>query len=882
MIAGPSAIAPERLAAEVRALQARYPEAKVFGVYHPSPWTGPTDLEVEGRTWAIRSGATALAVCEALALNEAEGLVILSAVDQLGLPADVWSRLGGYKLHRLDPWDTLGVLFKADKVAPWLRRETALAIGLLSVVPPAGFAAAPGGVLTPDLAWEEFFRRRFDLPDGRPDLETWLEVAADGQRGPRFRAMAPDLGKAIQRRAAEVGGQLAADLVAALQRGGNISLVAGGLLAEIACGPHAAEEDAVRAAAWLEHELGFEGKLPRTLGLVWAKATGAVMARLDPQRRALAHQIAQDWLGKLDARRLAADSSQLPVGLDARLAILGKGLAELAGGRGDVVAVEGALRAAESHVLAADGDGRDERWRMAVRLARSLAARSGTPAADVAEATRRYMVDGGWSDRAAQALTADEPEPALGAAFAAVLASHRALREKENERFAALLVGWNQAPVVDGEVLGIELVLDRLVRPWASQGPVLFVVLDGMDMAAFEALAEDLERRGWGRVIPEGATRPILSMIPTVTSYARTSLLTGVAAAGAQDAERKGFTSHPAVRPSASLPGAVLFHKGDLLDPTTRQLAEGVRTAIEDKRQRVVGVVINAIDDVVHGGDQLVVSWSVEAIRPLTTLLWDAHAAGRAVLLTSDHGHVRDLGAAARPVPGPDRWHPDDGKALAAGELRIAGPRVQAVVGQSAVVVAWSEALRYGSRKNGYHGGVALPEVVVPFGSFVPMARLMKEGDLPPGWRPAPPRTPAWWSPALTSPALPPPLPPEPVTAFGPLFVGQAPAPAKQTWAERVLASEVYLAQRARVPRPLEDEVIKQALALLQANPAGVPARALAAHLEVPEVRLPGLIQVLQRLLNVDGYMVIANDEATGLVRFDADLAARQFGVGLA
>ena len=51
--------------------------------------------------------------------------------------------------------------------------------------------------------------------------------------------------------------------------------------------------------------------------------------------------------------------------------------------------------------------------------------------------------------------------------------------------------------------------------------------------------------------------------------------------------------------------------------------------------------------------------------------------------------------------------------ATSAGELIIEGGRVDASIG-SRIVVPWSERIRYGSRKNGYHGGISPQEVVVP------------------------------------------------------------------------------------------------------------------------------------------------------------------------
>ena len=69
----------------------------------------------------------------------------------------------------------------------------------------------------------------------------------------------------------------------------------------------------------------------------------------------------------------------------------------------------------------------------------------------------------------------------------------------------------------------------------------------------------------------------------------------------------------------------------------------------------------------------------------------------------------------------------------------LSGGRVMPPNGQLQIVVPWSETLRYGSRKNGYHGGITLQEMLVPI-------TLLTTGNaLPEGLRYAPSTLPAWW-----------------------------------------------------------------------------------------------------------------------------------------
>ncbi len=59
----------------------------------------------------------------------------------------------------------------------------------------------------------------------------------------------------------------------------------------------------------------------------------------------------------------------------------------------------------------------------------------------------------------------------------------------------------------------------------------------------------------------------------------------------------------------------------------------------------------------------------------------------------------------------------------------------------NAVVCAWSEGVRHGARKNGYHGGVSAQEVVVSLSVFTPRKMVLK------GWQMAPAPQPDWWAP---------------------------------------------------------------------------------------------------------------------------------------
>ena len=62
-------------------------------------------------------------------------------------------------------------------------------------------------------------------------------------------------------------------------------------------------------------------------------------------------------------------------------------------------------------------------------------------------------------------------------------------------------------------------------------------------------------------------------------------------------------------------------------------------------------------------------------------------------------------------------------------------------------MLPWSERVRYGSRKNGYHGGATAQETVVPLLVLAPAELTVQ------GYEPAVIPLPFWWDPAVAVPA---------------------------------------------------------------------------------------------------------------------------------
>jgi hypothetical protein len=532
---------------------------------------------------------------------------------------------------------------------------------------------------------------------------------------------------------------------------------------------------------------------------------------------------------------------------------------------------------------------------MACRLARWLRRAAAGPAS-FTEAASRYAANGGFADWARSRVWDGDSQSTVSDVYRILSDRVTEVREQENRRFGALLTEWAALGSSSDAGIPVEEVLSRVVVPLAQHMPVLLLVVDGMSVAVFHELLVDLVAQGWTELAQGDPPRrrPAIAALPTVTEASRASLLCGALRRGSSQMEREGFGRHPGLTALSRLgfPPA-LFHKGDLVDVGGVGLAVAVRDEIARTARQVVGVVINAVDDHLAKGDQLRLRWTCDTIRPLRWLLDAARDAGRLVVLTSDHGHVVDRHTVYRPHETDSlRCRPDDG-APATDEVVLHGPRVLSPWGDR-FIAPWSERVRYGIKQNGYHGGVTPQEVVIPLA-------VLTTGDTEvPGWSELPLSAPAWWD--VSEPERLLETPARPVTApvaarrpvpravpQGELFqpAGVTPAPegvlsaprgSLPSWVDRLLVSPTYTAQKQLVARPaLEDERVRGCLLALDARGGKLTRTALARALGVPPLRLAGLLTALRRLLNVDGYPVLAIDETSDTVELNRPLLETQF-----
>lgn len=865
-------------------------------------WPGPPTITIGGVVIRVVACGSVLAVRDALAGAGDEPLVVLTDRGDDELGSDVRARLLKRRTLTPDRWDAVCRLFGATRLDPRLSGLRWLPDELLAVAPVGGYARVPGGVLTLDAALGALAEQHLGLTDLRPDPAELL-AWADRSDSPGRVVGAPQT--VLDSLVDAIGETVpfAGELFAALRLGPGRDLVAVGLVCGVLYGADPTAQ-AVAAAARLEPRLG-----GRRLSLVAAQAWGVAAGRYLDERlsdlgvRDRILDQAENLLAQIDATELAVRSDYLRVGLRQRLAAAGVALTAaldpaaapptglmmspkvtLGGGSlRPMEAVADAVDAVDAHHLAGLEPRRAETLRLAERLVRWLRQSDGTTGdgpATLAALAVTYRDEFAWAGRARRLVRDGDPVPEVAAAYQAIVATTDDRHAQFNRHFAAALAS-DAVDLTHPGLLGVEHILDRVVAPLAEQAPVLVVVLDGMGWDVWHGLAGDLAARGWARCIDLSGVcdRPAVAALPTVTEVSRASLLAGRLVVGHQINEKAAFAAHPALV-AASRPGKppVLFHKVELAHP--HGLAPAVTDALADMDRRVVACVVNAIDDHLLKGDQVRVDWDVANIHPLGALLESARYAGRAVVVTADHGHQLESQSTARVTEGAgERWRPAAGPAAGSDEVRLAGPRV--LLGGGAVVAPWAEQIRYSaSKRNGYHGGATAQEALVPL-------EVLMTGDPPAGWTLATRPRPMWWyragaavvaaSEAATLSAVP--ALPDPVEAAAPA-AGQVPLFGREptSWIDSLLSSDGLRDARARHPgRSVPDERLRTVLMALDVAGGRLTHAELAQATGTPDGRVRGLVAACARLVNVDGYPVLDDDGQ--IVTLDAALGRIQFGV---
>lgn len=904
-------LSPQQLRSLVEDKWQRDDEALAVGLHVTNAWRGPQEVEFDSFKAQVVHADTVFQVREALLSAEKsnERIVLLTKLRQSDLGNDVIARLARSRLFPIDHWATLSGLFKAKELDRSIC-DTAIAQALLDHRPADGYPPVSAGVLDAGTAWRAICRHVFDMGEREPDLVSLMLWATTRSGETRYAEASEELQASLRKRLIANLGEAADSILRFVENGAGADAVALGVVCQVVFGEQG--DSTLDAAAARMEQFHHNKPIPKLIGRALARAASDAIADLDRKedpRLAQQHlQRADELLRQFRCDDFAYRNRLTLLGYEQQLARFGDQI---------VSAVEGpseeALRLSEerqediaNHRIAKLGRRADQvaRIEMAVRLARWLSQQPACPDT-FPELANCYQKEFSFVDWARESICRGEDEPVLTKAYQKLDQAVLARRESFNLAFAMALANWTSVGSKFLGILGVEDVLSHVVAKIVeSDNRVLFVVLDGMSWAVCHELLTDIRQEHWfegtldeSSVVPS----PVIATVPSVTQYSRATLLSGALTKGDAGVEKRNFEAHTALRQVCDKKHPpVLFHKKEVTEGSRGVVGDDLSKAVLSPNNRVVGVVINAIDDRLSGAQQIRDNWSINRISPLGALLKLARDSGRVVVLTADHGHVwHRPDAQIHHSEVSTRWRPIADN-LHEGEIAITGERVRDEAGQHAVIVPWTETIYYKRQQNGYHGGATPQEMVCPL-IILSDTKLDDERNSHSGLFPCEYQKPEWWSSApaasviVEEPTVIVPVRTGPPTLFDKLAEEDRPSkgprkpvepvqPAVTTttgasaWIERLLSSQAYKDQRAFVRRHApEDEVVRRCLAALDVQGGIMTPAAFSKAADVAAGRLDGLIARIQRLLNVDGYEILTFSRTEHRIELNVTKLKRQF-----
>ena len=831
----------------------------------------PESVRVSHRTVSVRTSSSPLQIRSWATQPRSAPLAVVTGCHNSALGEDLVARAARRKVHTVDRWEIAAELFGAERVTRALAEHTAVADALIDGRPDHGYPKVTSKILDLDTALDELAASLLGL--NAETLDEMIDWAETPQATRAVRDAAAAVVGPIEKRMIDRFGPAVSVVFAALRSGTAVDLTACALACDVI---HDIDQPVADAAIRLEVRFGGH-RLPDE---AFRQLAAAAIDRVHTKRHSEARlsrwrTTADDLLGEMGAIEHAWRSDVLPSGYRQRLSRAAEAIdawRTAPNETGAERAVEDRLHDARRHDQAAKKPHRVERLEMAARLVRRASAAVAEPGT-LTEAVDAYIGDGAWFDLARTFVSQSDPEPAVSSLCDVLTVKADEAAHSRAESNARLLSA--AAHPLHGDNIGVEHILNSIVAPVAAESPTLLVVLDGMGWPSFLDILAQLEQDGWQALRPEAMTQAVaaLAVLPTVTELSRTSLLCGTVRSGDKGSEQRAFCSHESlVGVSSKQRPPRLFHKTDLRQGGLDTVHGEVLDAVGDPANRIVGVVLNNVDERLKDVAPPSGGWRMDDLAPLQDMLDTARSCGRAVVFTADHGHVLERGSVHRPGGGGERWRSTDTGPVSEDEIEVRGPRVLAPDG--AAVLPWAEKLRYGPQRNGYHGGITASEIIVP--------AVVLSADAPDGWKPTAVRPPAWWDPAVAaaesaSKLRPPPSPPrrEAEPREPTLFDAAAMHPATADAISRIMDSAQVSGQMSRLR--LDDQPVAEILRLLDSAGSFVGEHRVAAQAGVPLVRMSRLVSQMQRLLNIDGYPVI--ESRSGEVRFDRKLLETQLGI---
>lgn len=838
----------------------RHPSGGVIGIRAvPDETVTLSSLSAAGHAIEVAACPSTLAVWDAIYSWEGEGwLVILTDRPEEDLGSGTLARFVEHRLLTPDPWEAAMQVFGARTIQRALLAEgkyADLPTQLVAITPFDGWPAAPGGVLTREHVYASVAVKYLGLPLGAdgPGILEWTTRDRAISKVSQLRTTAQDaLTDAVLGWLADQFGPARKPVLHLLQRGRLAEILPTGLALHLL---RAAEIDLTQEAKISEARLS-ERTWPglnltdeelEGLGALCHTTVEELLART--VSRGVGERVLEqtdELLFEVSASAVARRSGLLPSSLDAAYVDLGAAFEHLSDD------IEQLWNQIEHHplstnILARHYGRRKSAAHAGVRIYRWLNQQhQRSPDARLTDHARLQSADDAWADAAINIAATGADTQQLATGLSSVVSKALERRQEHGRAFGRALATEGtsttgqltgaQSP--DGWVWRIEDLAEEVIAPIVRESPTLVILIDGMSTGTATQVLDSVTGGPgkWTEMVPTGSQRraSALAVLPTLTEHSRTSFFCGKVTSGGQSHERTGFDQ---IGRLAGYEHSTLFHKGVLGSSRHGfELADDVANALENTdKHRLVGCVLNTIDDALDRSDPSGTVWDQQLVQHLGPLLDAARKFGRTVIITADHGHVverhSDLQRTEDASSARSRGHQDS---VAAGEVLVSGPRVLAHEGNA--VLAVDENLRYTSKKAGYHGGGSSAETVVPVAVLVP-TQLVKDEQSPlDGWTQAPTQMPTWWELASTGArhfdgAV------EPENqALGQHTFDVFSEPSSPGVGASVVESTVYKNQYKIAGRvSLEDERVAELLDALLAEGKRIGAPAVAALLRIPE-----------------------------------------------
>ncbi len=894
-----AAISPQQLRSLVEDKWQRDQEAPAVGLHVTTAWRGPAEVEFDFGMASVVRADTVFQVREELLNAERQNrrIILLTKLQSADLGHDVVARLARCRLFPIDDWASLCALFRAKELDRSIC-DQAIAQALLENAPADGYPPVSAGILDAGTVWRAVSRHVFEMGESEPDLVGLLLWSTSKSGSARYLNASDELKASVSKRLTGRLGDVADSVLRFIESGASANALALAVVCQVVFGE--GQDTTLDAAAARMEQYHDNKPVSKGVGRTLGRAAQDAIADLDrPEDHRIAQhhlQIADDLLRQFRCDDHAYRNRLTLLGYEQRLARLGEQIVSAieAPSESAIQRCEELQQFIAAHRLAKVGRYQERalRTEMAVRLVRWLS-RPLPSSPAFADLASLYLKELAFVDWARESICRGEEVPDLSKAFQQLDQVVFTRRSEFSQLFAKALVDWTSVGSKFAGICGVEDVLAQVVaKVAAADNRVLLIVLDGMSWAVCHELLDDIRREHWFEATQDGSSLPplpVIATVPSVTNFSRATLLSGKLTNGDQGVEKRNFEDHSALKACCDRKNPpVVFHKKEATEGMRGVVGDDLSKAILSDKNRIVGVVINAVDDFLSKGEQMPMLWTISRISPLGSLLKLARDSGRVVILASDHGHVwhRQDARKLSSETG-SRWRLNAGP-LEEGELVVSGTRVRDGREGNAVIVPWTEAIYYERQHNGYHGGATPQEMVCP------LVILTDKSSAYSGLFPCEYPKPEWWASAPTATALVevlsmPVLPKRRTTLFDDMpeepeeparpveAVKPASLPTKD-WIKRLLASQAYKDQKAMIRRHApEDTLIQSSLEALDASGGIMTPAAFAKAADLPPARLDPLIAQMKRLLNVDGYEILTLNRNENKVELNVAKLKRQF-----